>query len=94
MFKCNTWGETCITLFLITVKTIDEYGEGLHVAWMISCQKDASALTMFLRAMMDVAILYLIGLCSQMQNNNAWQSVFGLEMYGMSIQHREKLQRN
>ena len=85
MFKCNTWGETCITLFLITVKTIDEYGEGLHVAWMILYQEDSFSIDNVFRAMMDVAILYLIGLCSMMQNNNAWQSVFGLEMYGMSI---------
>ena len=50
--------------------TIDEYGEGLPVAWMISNQEDSSALIiMFLKAITIDVDMHLVGLCLMIQNN-------------------------
>ena len=72
--------QTMYDFFLITLLVIDDFGEGIPVAWAVSNKEDQKSITLFLEAvkthcndlrpslfMSDDAIQYW----------NAWEFVFG-----------------
>ena len=74
-----THGTNTYDFLLISVMVIDDYGEGIPVAWMLSNREDAVALRKFLNG-----IKYVCGNIEPMwfmsddaeQYFNAWKSVF------------------
>ena len=65
--------------FLITVLVVDEYEEGIPVAWMISNREDMMALLPFFEAIKrtcgDIAPKWSMSDCAE-QYFNAWKGVF------------------
>ena len=75
----STHGTNMYDFFLVTILVIDEYGEGLPVAWMISNREDAMALNVFFTTIKNacgmVTPKWFMSDCAE-QYYNAWQGVF------------------
>ena len=64
---------------LITVVVIDEYGESIPVAWILSNREDAMAINSFFTALKEACgIILLTWFMSDDADNyfNAWRGVF------------------
>ena len=77
----STHGTNMYDFCLITVIVIDEYGEGVPVAWVISNPEDAMALHAFFEALKDACGIlkpkWFMSDCAE-QYHNAWKGVFGV----------------
>ena len=77
-----THGTTQYDFQLISIVVIDDYGEGLPVAWAISNREDVTLLVQFLKAVHAQVgrceTDYFMSDCAE-QYFNAWCSVFGCE---------------
>ena len=75
----STHGTNMYDFKLITVLVLDELGEGVPVAWMISNREDALALTPFFRKIREKCgdISTKVFMSDDADNfYNAWKSVF------------------
>ena len=91
-----THGTTQYDFLLISILVIDEYGEGLPVAWAISNREDATLLVQFLKAVHtkvgDIQPAYFMSDCAE-QYYNAWHSVFGATTKLLCIWHVDQAWR-
>ena len=71
-----THGTTQYDFLLISILVIDEYGEGLPVAWAISNGEDATLLVQFLKAVHtkvgDIQPAYFMSDCRTVLQCLAW----------------------
>ena len=74
-----THGTSIYTFFLVTMLTMDEYGEGIPVAWMLSNREDAMALHTFFTSIKtacgDIEAAWFMSDDAE-QYFNAWKGVF------------------
>ena len=91
-----THGTTQYDFLLISILVIDEYGEGLPVAWAISNREDVTLLVQFLKAVHtkvgDIQPAYFMSDCAE-QYYNAWHSVFGATTKLLCIWHVDRVWR-
>ena len=75
-----THGTTQYDFQLISILVIDDFGEGLPVAWAISNREDVTLLVQFLKAVHtrvgNIETAYFMSDCAE-QYYNAWSGVFG-----------------